>query len=300
MIYTITVNPTIDFVARAETLIPGEINYYSDEKAYPSGKGVNVSVLLARLGVRTTALGICGGFTGTEFLRLLGEEGVEADFVSLQSGTTRINFKLNAGTETELNSRGPVPDRESLENLLKKTDRIQSGDTAVLAGSLPPGTPPDYYEQILKRLSGRDIRLVLDTADLLPLLQYKPFLVKPNQLELGTMFGRQVASAEEAAELGCEMRAMGAQNVLISMGAQGAVLLTEAGVTSAPALAGKVISPCCAGDSMVAGFLYGMGEGLLEGLKWGSAAGAATAFSAGIASREKILESYKKIHGLFA
>ena len=296
MIYTVTFNPAIDYVVRVDEMAVGEVNRASDEKIFFGGKGINVSLVLSELGVKSKALGFAAGFTGAAVENGIREKGVDTDFVYLKSGFSRINVKIKAGTEavseTELNGKGPEIDEKSLRELLSKLDALSDGDILVLAGSVPGSLPPNIYEKILERQNGKDIRTVVDAEKelLLNVLKYKPFLIKPNNHELGEMFGVTLKTNEEIAEYAGKLKDMGAQNVLVSMAGDGALLLDENGEISICGVCrGTVKNSVGAGDSMVAGFIAGSAQGDYEyALKLGTAAGGATAFSDGLAEKDEI------------
>ena len=296
MIYTVTFNPSLDYVIGAEKLEPGKINRTTRENIYPGGKGNNVSVVLSNLGHKSKALGFVSGFTGEALEKMLDDFGCYTDFIQLDNGFTRINVKINAGEETEINGQGPKISEEAIGKLYEKLDVLTKGDVLVLAGSIPNTLPEDIYERIMARLDGRGIRIVVDaTKDLLMnVLKYHPFLIKPNNHELGDMFGVQLKTAEEIIEYAGKLKEMGAKNVLISMAGDGAILITEDGQNIKMGTPkGKVVNSVGAGDSMVAGFITGYirGGNYEEALKSGTAAGSATAFSEGLAS----LEMYEKM-----
>ncbi len=293
MIYTVTFNPAIDYVIFLDQFSAGEINRSKSEAVQFGGKGINVSVMLKRLGVDSTALGFVAGFTGDALVRFLQNEGIHADMIRLQNGMTRINVKIRAEVETEVNGQGPVIDDTALTALFAKLDKLQQGDTLILAGSIPNTLPEDIYEQILSRLQGKGIRFVVDASkDLLcNCLKYKPFLIKPNHIELGEIVGKTLSSDEEIAFYAHELQQMGARNVLVSMAGEGAILLDENGmIYKQPGLKGKVVNSVGAGDSMVAGFVAGAQKGYDHALKLGTACGGATAFSEGLGERELIEE----------
>ncbi len=294
MIYTVTFNPAIDYIVHTRELKPGATNRSDSEEIYFGGKGINVSVVLGELGVSSKALGFVAGFTGAAIEKGVSDKGIDAEFVRLAEGFSRINVKIKSDEETELNGQGPKIPEEAVEQLFAKLDRLRDGDTLVLAGSIPSSLPPDIYEKILARLDGKNIRTVVDaTKDLLVrVLKYKPFLVKPNNFELGEIFGVQPKTIEEITEYAGKLREMGARNVLVSMAGDGAVLLDETGKLHICGVCkGTVKNSVGAGDSMVAGFIAGCEKGGYEyALKLGTAAGGATAFSEGLASKEKIEE----------
>ncbi len=294
MIYTVTFNPAIDYVVHTEEMKLGEVNRSESEEMYFGGKGINVSIVLKELGIDSKALGFTAGFTGEAIENGIRAMGINSDFVRLKNGNSRINVKIKSDEETELNGQGPHIDSESLEKLFEKLDELKGGDTLVLAGSIPKSLPADIYERILERLQGRNIRAVVDaTKDLLlNVLKYKPFLIKPNNHELGEMFGTKLTTDEEIEHYARKLQEMGAVNVLISMAGDGAMLIDEDGVTHRCGVcSGKVKNSVGAGDSMVAGFVAGIQQGCYEyALKLGTAAGGATAFSDGLAVREMIDE----------
>ena len=292
MVYTVTFNPAIDYIVHTDGMTVGSVNRARSEEIYFGGKGINVSMVLNELGIKSRALGFVAGFTGSAIEKGVAEKGVETDFVHLDSGFSRINVKIKSGDETELNGQGPVIDDKSLEELFSKLDKLTDGDTIVLAGSIPASMPSDIYERILERLRTKNIKAVVDaTKDLLlNVLKYKPFLIKPNNHELGEMFGVTLKTNEEIAEYAGKLKEMGAQNVLVSMAGDGALLLDENGKTHICGVCeGRVKNSVGAGDSMVAGFIAGSAQGDYEyALKLGTAAGGATAFSDGLAEKEEI------------
>ena len=278
MIYTVTFNPALDYVVRMDELALGQVNRTVSEDVQLGGKGINVSWVLRELGHENVALGFVAGFTGKAIEDGLAAKGVATDFIHLPAGLTRINVKLKAGEETEINGKGPDISAEALEELLHKLDALGEGDVLVLAGSIPASMPSDVYESILARLEGKKVLCAVDaTRDLLVnVLKYRPFVIKPNNHELGEIFGRTLTTDEEIRECAAKLQEQGARNVLVSMAGDGAMLLDENGV--------------CAGDSMVAGFLAGyLDSGDYEqALRVGSAAGSATAFSDVLATRPEI------------
>ena len=292
MVYTVTFNPAIDYIVHTDEMTVGSVNRAKGEEIYFGGKGINVSMVLNELGIKSRALGFVAGFTGSAIEKGVAEKGIETDFVHLEGGFSRINVKIKSGDETELNGQGPVIDDKSLNELFSKLDKLTEGDTIVLAGSIPASMPSDVYEKILERLSGKNVKAVVDaTKDLLMnVLKYKPFLIKPNNHELGEMFGVTLKTNEEIAEYAGKLKSMGARNVLVSMAGDGALLLDENGKTHICGVCkGKVKNSVGAGDSMVAGFIAGSAQGDYEyALKLGTAAGGATAFSDGLAQKEEI------------
>ena len=299
MIYTVTFNPAIDYLVYVPELSVGSIIRSEKESTFCGGKGINVSLILQELGIESTATGFLAGFTGSAIEQALSGGAIRTDFVHLKEGLTRINVKIRSGQETDINARGPAISDSEIGELLKKLEILKSGDILVLAGSIPNTLPSDIYEKIMEQLSGRGILFVVDaTGDLLMnSLKYKPFLIKPNNDELGEIFGVKISTPEEALKYAEELRKTGAVNVLVSMGSKGAVLIDENGEKhSFGAIDGKVVNTVGAGDSMVAGFIAGyLQKGDYEyALKLGSAAGAATAFREGVAKREEIVELLSK------
>ncbi|MGI6095635.1 MAG: 1-phosphofructokinase [Lachnospiraceae bacterium] len=299
MIYTVTFNPAVDYVVHTDEIVVGDVNRVKSEKIYFGGKGINVSLVLSELGIKSKALGFVAGFTGDAIEKGVSEKGVETDFVRLENGFSRINVKIKSESETELNGRGPKIDNEALSKLFEKLDKLSDGDTIVLAGSIPNDMPEDIYERILDRLQDKNIKVVVDaTKDLLMnVLKYKPFLIKPNNHELGEMFGVTLKTQEEIVKYAQKLKDMGAQNVLISMAGDGALLLDENDETHICGVCrGIVKNSVGAGDSMVAGFLAGAAQGDYEyALKLGTAAGGATAFSDGLAPKALIEELLKQL-----
>lgn len=293
MIYTVTFNPALDYVVRMDELALGQVNRTVSEDVQLGGKGINVSWVLRELGHENVALGFVAGFTGKAIEDGLAAKGVATDFIHLPAGLTRINVKLKAGEETEINGKGPDISAEALEELLHKLDALGEGDVLVLAGSIPASMPSDVYESILARLEGKKVLCAVDaTRDLLVnVLKYRPFVIKPNNHELGEIFGRTLTTDEEIRECAAKLQEQGARNVLVSMAGDGAMLLDENGVCHRLAAhKGKVKNSVGAGDSMVAGFLAGyLDSGDYEqALRVGSAAGSATAFSDVLATRSEI------------
>lgn len=292
MIYTVTFNPAVDYVVHTEEMNVGRVNRSKKEEIYFGGKGINVSIVLNKLGIKSKALGFVAGFTGEAIEKGVQSKGIETDFVHLKDGFSRINVKIKSGDETELNGQGPVIDGNAVKELFRKLDKLMDGDVLVLAGSIPNTLPSDIYEKILEYLSGRQIKTVVDaTKDLLMnVLKYKPFLIKPNNYELGEMFGVTLTSNDEIAKYAAKLKEMGAENVLVSMAGDGALLLDDTGKTHMCGVCkGTVKNSVGAGDSMVAGFLAGTLEGDYDyALKLGTAAGGATAFSDGLAERNDI------------
>ena len=299
MVYTVTFNPAIDYVVHTGEMKLGATNRSEREEMYFGGKGINVSIVLRELGIDSKALGFTAGFTGEAIEKGLADMGINTDFVRLDSGNSRINVKIKAAQETELNGQGPDIDDKAISALFEKLNRLSDGDTLILAGSIPSSLPSDIYQRILESLSGKKIKAVVDaTKDLLlNVLQYKPFLVKPNNHELGEMFGVELKTDEEIENYARKLQDMGAVNVLISMAGDGAMLIDEYGkMHRCGVCKGTVKNSVGAGDSMVAGFTAGVLSGDYEyALKLGTAAGGATAFSDGLATKEKIAELLKTL-----
>lgn len=293
MIYTVTFNPAIDYVVRVEEFSLGQVNRSSREEIQFGGKGINVSVMLKHLGTDSCALGFLAGFTGKAIEDDLHRMGIRTDFIHLSQGMTRINVKLKAKEETEINGQGPEISQADFQKLLEQVALLQPGDTLVLAGSIPQSLPDDVYERIIQSLAGKDIQVVVDaTRDLLcNVLKYRPFLIKPNHIELGEIFDRTLHTDEEIRECASLLQQRGARNVLVSMAGDGAILLDETGAfhkIAAPK--GEVKNSVGAGDSMVAGFLAGylQSRDYETALRTGAAAGSATAFSEGLAQRDEV------------
>lgn len=291
MLYTVTCNPALDYVMQVNDLVLGETNRAQSEQIYCGGKGINVAIVAARLGLPVTALGFIAGFTGEKLQDEVAKTGVRTDFICLRDGLTRINVKLKGETETEINAAGPAIDADARVRLERQLERLQAGDTLVLAGNVPATLPRDLYAIIADKISGQGIRLVVDaTGDTLKaVLPYAPFLIKPNLRELEELVGRALPDTDAVIAAAKQLQAAGAQNVLVSRGGEGAVLLDADGtVHIAAAHSGTVRNSVGAGDSMVAGFLAGVDNGYAYALKLGNAAGAATAFSDDLATKAEI------------
>lgn len=299
MVYTVTFNPAIDYVIHMETMKIGATNRSRREELYFGGKGINVSIVLKELGIASVALGFIAGFTGEAIEQGLADMGITTDFVRLGKGNSRINVKVKAGEETELNCQGPDIDEKAIGSLFEKLNALQDGDTLVLAGSIPASLPSDIYERILQHISGKNIRVVVDATKelLLNVLKYKPFLIKPNNHELGELFGVELKTEEEIEQYAGKLKTMGAQNVLVSMAGDGALLIDAEGeLHRCGVCKGTVKNSVGAGDSMVAGFLAGAWNGDYDyALKLGTAAGGATAFSDGLATKETMEELLKTL-----
>lgn len=300
MIYTVTFNPSLDYIIQVPEFREGIVNRTANERIYAGGKGLNVSMVLSRLGVENIALGFTAGFTGSAILSFLREQNCTTEFINLRHGASRINVKLQSGEETEINGQGPAPTDEDLEQLYQKLDRLKIGDVLVLAGSIPRSMPSDTYEQILSRLYGRGISVAVDATGelLLRVLKFCPFLIKPNEHELAELCGREAHTDEELLACARELQFQGARNVIISLAERGALLVTEKGdVCRLEAPGGEAVNSVGAGDSMLAGFLAGFlrtGD-YLEAFRLGIAAGSATAFSEWLATAEEIHELLARV-----
>ncbi len=300
MIYTVTFNPALDYVVRVKDFTAGTVNRTYREQIFYGGKGINVAGILANLGLETTALGFIAGFTGDEIERGVKKMGFSSDFIRVKEGMSRINVKLKSNEESEINGMGPVITQEDTEKLFFKLDQLQKGDVLVLSGSIPSSMDDRIYEKIMARLEEKEIRIVVDAEKglLLNVLKYHPFLIKPNNHELGDMFGVTLHSEKEIEEYAKRLQDMGARNVLVSMAGNGALLVTEDKTVYQQDVArGTVKNSVGAGDSMVAGFLAGyLNTGDYEyALKLGTAAGGATAFSEGLGTREEIMKLYNTL-----
>lgn len=294
MIYTVTLNPALDYIMHVEHFEKNRINKTSSELLLPGGKGINVSIVLHNLGMSSTALGFIAGFTGQEIRRKLQGLGVTDDFIELPDGHSRINMKICSHEETELNGMGPIIDEASLLKLYTQLDRLVTGDVLVLAGSIPASLPDNIYQDIMKRVEAKGVMTIVDARkDLLEnVLELRPFLIKPNNFELAELFGlEELWDKQEALRYAKELQERGARNVLVSMAGAGAVLAAEDGSTyESPAPDGTVINSVGAGDSMVAGFLYGLltTESFEQAFYTGLACGSASAFSEQLATKDAV------------
>lgn len=301
MIYTVTFNPSLDYIVSVPDFKLGLTNRTDSELMLPGGKGINVSIVLKNLGMESTALGFMAGFTGDEISRKVEDMGVKADFIKISQGISRINLKLKSIDGTEINGQGPDIGQEQVELLLKKLDSLQEGDVLVLAGSIPASMPDDIYKNIMKRLEGKGILIVVDaTKDLLVnVLEHHPFLVKPNNHELGEIFNVTLKTKDEVILYAKKLQEQGARNVLVSMAGEGAVLAAEDGtVLKAPAPEGELKNAVGAGDSMVAGFLAGWldKKEYKHAFCMGIATGSASAFSENLATKEEAEEVYRRVN----
>lgn len=300
MIYTVTFNPSLDYIVSVDDFKLGLTNRTSSELMLPGGKGLNVSMVLGNLGIDNTAFGFAAGFTGDEIIRRVEKMGVRAEFIRIQEGFSRINLKLKSVDGTEINGCGPDISAEAVGQLMGKLDSLKEGDVLVLAGSIPHSMPDDIYRRIMERLDGRGIMAVVDaTKDLLVnVLEYHPFLVKPNNHELGEIFGVTLRGREEVIPFAEKLKEMGAVNVLVSMAGEGAVLAAGDGnIYQSPAPEGTLVNGVGAGDSMVAGFLTGWMEqkDYRHAFYLGISAGSASAFSELLATRAEIEAVYKQM-----
>lgn len=293
MIYTVTFNPSLDYIVDVNNFKLGRVNRTTKEIIYAGGKGINVSMVLKNLGFDSTALGFLAGFTGKEICRLMEEQGVNADFIEVKEGLSRINLKLRSNEESEINGQGPAIKEKDIRSLCEKLDKLQYGDVLVLAGSIPSVMPQSMYMDIMKYMEEKDLNIVVDaTKDLLVnVLKYHPFLVKPNNHELGEIFGVELEEKKDVIVYAKKIKEMGAKNVLVSMAGAGAVLVAEDGsIYESEAPKGKVVNSVGAGDSMVAGFLAGylQTRDYREAFKMGVCTGSASAFSEKLATKEEV------------
>lgn len=304
MIYTLTFNPSLDYVVTVPQFTCGIVNRTSGEKIFPGGKGINVSMVLKNLGIESTALGFLAGFTGEELKRLVAEKGIHAEFIPVKSGMTRINVKLRAEQETEINGQGPAIDAFDIEKLYKRLDALCDGDILVMAGSIPDVMPQTMYMDILEHLKKKHLKIVVDaTRELLVnVLRYHPFLIKPNNHELEEIFRVKINKKADIINYAKKLQEKGARNVLVSMAGDGAVLVTEDGdIYQAGAPKGTVVNSVGAGDSMVAGFLAGyIGYGTYEkAFQMGVCTGSASAFSEELATKAQVVDLIEKNKNLF-
>ena len=293
MIYTVTFNPSLDYIVTVDHFKAGQINRTADELIYPGGKGINVSIVLKNLGFENTALGFMAGFTGKEIQRLLEEMGVSTDFIHVANGTSRINLKMRSDQETEINGRGPVIGDDDIRKLYTQLDGLKAGDILALSGSIPSSMPETIYMDIMQYLEGKGIEVAVDaTRDLLvKVLPYHPFVIKPNNHELGEIFQTEITSKDDVIRYAHKLQEMGARNVLVSMAGEGAVLVTENGEEyRASAPKGILKNSVGAGDSMVAGFLAGYlkNHDYREAFRMGVCTGSASAFSDALATKEEV------------
>lgn len=293
MIYTVTFNPSLDYIVTVDNFTTGRVNRTTTEFMYPGGKGINVSIVLKNLGYDNIALGFEAGFTGEEIIRRISDMGIIHDFIHVDSGLSRINVKIRSYNESEINGQGPAIEADHINKLYQRFDKLKNGDILVLAGSIPTVMPDSMYMDIMKYLKGRNIKIVVDaTKDLLVnVLEYRPFLIKPNNHELGEIFGVELKTRDEVVEYAKRLQKMGAVNVLVSMAGEGAVLVAEDGsIFKTPAPKGVVKNSVGAGDSMVAGFIAGyLNSGnYVEAFKMGVCTGSASAFSDKLATKAEV------------
>lgn len=305
MIYTVTFNPSLDYIVNVDGFQAGEINRTTSEIMLPGGKGINVSIVLKNLGIESAALGFMAGFTGREIAHRVDEFGVGADFISVAEGISRINLKIRSDEETAVNGIGPKITNEDIHKLYEKLNKLTNDDVLVLAGSIPTMLPESIYMDIMKHVELLGPKVVVDaTKDLLVnVLPYKPFLIKPNNEELGEIFGVELSDKDSVAEYACKLQSKGARNVLVSMAGDGAVLIAEDGKEyRAEAPKGKLVNSVGAGDSMVAGFIAGYmkNNDYFEAFKQGVCTGSASAFSENLATREEVELLMKKSESLFS
>lgn len=300
MIYTLTFNPALDYIMTVPSCKWGEVNRTAKEKIMAGGKGINVSIVLNNMEVENTAIGFIAGFTGGEIENTLNKMGCNTDFIKLDNGFSRINVKIKSDKETEINGQGPDISDEAVQQLYKKFDMMHDGDTLVMAGSIPSSLPDSIYCEIMDYLKEKQLNIVVDaTRDLLVnVLKYKPFLIKPNNHEIGEIFGVEISTRKQAIPYAKKMQEMGARNVLVSMAGEGAVFVGENGEEyESEAPKGKLVNSTGAGDSMVAGFLAGYKEkqDFMHAFKMGLSAGSASAFSEELATKEEVFNVYKTI-----
>lgn len=300
MIYTVTMNPSLDYMVSVKDLKLGCVNRTESEQILPGGKGINVSIVLNHLGIQTTAIGFVAGFTGDEISKRLRGFGFPTDFIQVNDGASRINIKIDSGQETEINGKGPMIVGEEMQLLYKKLERLDKEDILVLAGNVPNTLSSRIYGEICRRMQPKGNRVIVDTSGelLLHTLEFKPFLIKPNQSELEEFFQTKIHSIEEILFYGKKLQNMGARNVLVSLAKDGAVLFCENGeIYQENAAEGKAINTIGSGDSMVAGFIAGYTEfkDFEQALKFGIAAGSASAFEDGLAEKEEIMAILHKV-----
>ena len=299
MIYTITLNPTLDYIIKLKELVPNEINTSESEYILPGGKGINVSIILKRLDVESVTLGFISGFTGKEIQKFVEKEKIQTDFINLEEGHSRINVKiLENEKETAINSKGPLVDNKSIENLYQKLNNLKENDILVLSGSIPKGIKEDIYEEICEKIKDKNVKIVVDSTKklLLNTLKYRPFLIKPNHHELGEMFNVQILNQDQAIEYAKKLQKEGARNVLVSMGEKGSVLLDENGKSYKKDVikSRNVVNTVGAGDSMVAGFLAGYlkYKNYEDALKLGIASASATVNNVFLGTKDEINEYF--------
>lgn len=302
MIYTVTFNPSLDYIIRVNHFQTGEINKTYYENILPGGKGINVSIVLSNLGHDSTALGFMAGFTGKEIENRMNNFGCQTDFIQVKNGLSRINVKMKSDNETEINGMGPKITDENIQELFEKLDKLTKEDILVISGSIPSTLPDDIYERIMQHLQDKHIKIIVDATKnlMMNVLKYKPFLIKPNNHELGELFDVTLNTQDEVIPYALKLQEMGAQNVLISMAGQGAVFIDEQKtIHKSPAPKGTVVNSVGAGDSMVAGFISGYlnsdGDYKKAFLK-GICAGSASAFSPNFCTKEEVEELLRSLN----
>lgn len=302
MIYTVTFNPSLDYIIRVNHFQTGEINKTYYENILPGGKGINVSIVLSNLGHDSTALGFMAGFIGKEIENRMNNFGCQTDFIQVKNGLSRINVKMKSDNETEINGMGPKITDENIQELFEKLDKLTKEDILVISGSIPSTLPDDIYERIMQHLQDKHIKIIVDATKnlMMNVLKYKPFLIKPNNHELGELFDVTLNTQDEVIPYALKLQEMGAQNVLISMAGQGAVFIDEQKtIHKSPAPKGTVVNSVGAGDSMVAGFISGYlnsdGDYKKAFLK-GICAGSASAFSSNLCTKEEVEELLRSLN----
>lgn len=299
MIYTCTIAPSIDYTVYLPEFEQGMLNRSNEVFYYPGGKGINVSRVLQRLGVKNVALGFAGGFTGNYITEYLATEGIITDFIDTEE-ITRINIKLKSNIETEINGSGPNVKDYQLDRLILKMRNLSKGDSFLLAGSLPASIPFSFFEKIAKVCDEREVHFIVDSSgpQFKKLIEYKPFLIKPNQDELAELFNTSIETQEEVVMYAKKLIAKGVSNVIVSLGGSGAIYVTNKNVYIAGAPKGEVVNTVGAGDSLVAGFLaaYTEGESELEAFRLGVASGSATAFTSDLCERQDVQELLENVH----
>lgn len=300
VIYTVTFNPSLDYIVSVKDFRPGMTNRTSSELMLAGGKGINVSIVLGNLGIKSTALGFIAGFTGDEIVRRLHNGGINSEFIKINDGISRINIKLKSIDGTEINGQGPHIDSSHIEQLMNRLRRLESGDVLVLAGSIPAGISDNIYKDIMDMLKDKGVQIVVDATSrlLTNVLEYNPFFIKPNQHELGDIFNVTLNTQEEVIPYALELKKMGAVNVCVSMGGKGAILVADDGnVYKAKAPDGILKNSVGAGDSLVAGFLSGWIEkkDYEYAFRKGVATGSASAFSERLATNGEVNDLIGKV-----
>lgn len=294
MIYTVTFNPSLDYIIQVDHFMTGQINKTTYEKILPGGKGINVAIVLANFGHESTALGFMAGFTGKEIEHRLENFGCSSSFIQVKEGLSRINVKMKSDEETEINGMGPAIQQEDIEKLFDQLKVLTDQDILVISGSIPKTLPDTMYEQIIEYVQPNHCKVVVDATNtlLMKVLRYHPFLIKPNNIELGEIFDVTLNTQEEVLPYAHKLQELGARNILVSMAGQGAVLLDENGKEyRLPAPKGNVINSVGAGDSMVAGFISGCIESNYDyeyAFLKGVCSGSASAFSENLCTKEEV------------